>query len=174
LALLFATAAVAKLGRFGGFVAAVRGYGIVPSWAVPAAAVATVLTEVVISVSLVGGLEVSAGLGAAAALLVVFVVADSSALQKQPPPDCGCLGGLLRLRPDWWSVGTNAVLAMAAAVAAAETVGGIPFPTSASEPTSTVVVTWMAASLLVMVYWLSAYARTVGTILDEAHAEGVK
>ena len=48
LALLFATAAVAKLGRFGGFVAAVRGYGIVPSWAVPAAAVATVLTEVVI------------------------------------------------------------------------------------------------------------------------------
>jgi hypothetical protein len=108
---IFTISAFAKLMRFHDFVAVVAGYRLLPSWAVPPAAVAIPLLEALVSLGLWTQALPAVSSGAAGALLAIFTVAIVVNLVRgRTEIDCGCLGPLLRQRIGWWMVIRNGVL----------------------------------------------------------------
>jgi hypothetical protein len=94
LALLFATAALAKLRDPRGFADAVAGYRLLPGWAAPPAAAAFVAAEFVLAAALfVPALRVAASLGVAGVLLLYGVAIAINLARGRRDIDCGC-GGL--------------------------------------------------------------------------------
>lgn len=162
-ALLFASALFAKVRREAAFETALRDYRILPTAAVRPAAMLTMLAEAAVTVSVLGA-AVKPGLVAAAVLLSVFAGTMALALRKHQPEDCGCLPGALRIRPDVASVFTNLGIAACALAATTQPVVGVPFPDEKEIGTGPIVVIWLSAGLLVMLYWLAAYARTVAAL----------
>ena len=119
LAVVFATAAVAKLVDPARTQESLAGFGVAERFRAPAALVLP-LTELALAVLLV--LEPTA-VGAAIAaivLLLAFSAAIARAIRRDERPDCNCFGQLGSRPVGWASLARNAVLAaVAVAIAAA-------------------------------------------------------
>ena len=89
---VFLVAAGAKLRRPTEFVAAVRGYGLIPAALSRAVAAGLIVAESLVAVSLLTGQALAVGVPAAGALLLVFAVAVSLNLKRGRPVSCGCFG----------------------------------------------------------------------------------
>lgn len=96
-ALLFASAAMAKLRHFEEFVGLVARYRLVPFSAARAAAILVVALETLTAASLLSGLLAHYGAMLAIALLTAFAVAMLVAwLRGERELDCGCFQSALR------------------------------------------------------------------------------
>lgn len=110
--LMFAAAALPKLGRRAPFQAAVRGYGLLPDAIVPAIAVLLPLLELGVAGTMPArGLDPWPEL-AGAALLLLFAAAMTMALRRgRGGIACGCTFGGAAPGLRWSLVGRNLVLA---------------------------------------------------------------
>lgn len=89
---VFFLAAVGKLRRPSRFVAAVGGYELVPSALIAPLSIGLMVTESVVSLSLLSGWLLDVGTSAAGALLLAFAAAISINLRRGRHVPCGCFG----------------------------------------------------------------------------------
>lgn len=121
LGVLFVAAGVAKVGRRGVFVEAVRGYQMLPPSLVGVVGVGLPWLEVGVGVLLIAGVGLPVVGVVTAGLLVVFAYGMAVNLWRGRRIDCGCRGAGVGRRISWPLVGRNLVLAAAAlAVAVAQ------------------------------------------------------
>jgi hypothetical protein len=170
---ILAIAALSKLLRLASFRAAVRAYRIVPTGVAGVLPPFLVTSEAVVATLLLLRLAPLPALASASALFLGFAAAvavqESGASDEQPArSDCGCLGGLVRLRLGRVSVFLNLVLALAAAAAAAAVAasGGNSLSVGMEGPLGGAVL-WLCALLLALMYWLATYAVSVAILMDE-------
>ncbi|MFO1329578.1 MAG: MauE/DoxX family redox-associated membrane protein [Rubrivivax sp.] len=117
LAVLFAHAALAKLGDRALFQQHLAAYRVPEAWQAPLAW-ALPLAEAAVAVLLLSRAR-AMGAALAAVLLVVYALAMALQLRQGRRPDCGCGGDPLPL--SWWLVARNGLLLPAAALAGAGT-----------------------------------------------------
>lgn len=166
LAVLLTGAAVAKLVRFEQFVDALRGYVLAPE-ATRAAGMAVVATEALLAVALFAGWKPDLALRASSVLLMVFAAAVAVNVTRHNTTDCGCLGGIVRLRLGWGSVVLNTILGAVALAASFENALAMPLPADGGDTSAgTLLVIWTLAPLLVVVYWLTLYSLTVARLIE--------
>ena len=164
-ALILAPAALSKATDVRGFMVAVRRFEVVPFGLAPSVAVGTIAVEAIVSVALLAQLAETASLTAAALLFAGFGgVAWLEARGREsddPVPECGCLGGLLRLRMGRGSALLNlavaTVCAGAAVAAASQTAGDLALGTAGLAA---------LAALLAGTYWLAHFALSVVATMD--------
>jgi Methylamine utilisation protein MauE len=168
IATLLGSAAIAKARSPNTFAQALLSHHVVPDRTVPGVAVGVIVSEAAISALLVAGVAVPQALVAAALLLLAFAGGAARSLARNQAVDCGCLGNVARIRLDWWTVGTNVLLAIAAIASATQPVASAPLPTDHGGPPGTALIAWLGALLLVVVYWLLAYARSVVALMNES------
>ena len=92
IALILLPASAAKLAQVGGFLAALREYGIVPRRLQPVVAAAAPAIEGAIGVCLLGGIELRVANLAAACLFAMFGAVAAGMLARKRRIECGCLG----------------------------------------------------------------------------------
>ena len=113
LASLFAGAAAHKLREPRAFVATLRNYRLLPDWLAAPSAVALLVAESGVAVSLL--VTTSAGAGAATVLLALYSAAIAVNLARgRRDIDCGCLGPRRRQTLSEWLLLRNAVVGAAA------------------------------------------------------------
>jgi hypothetical protein len=164
-ALILAPAALSKAADAKGFVMAVRRFEVVPLRLAPGVAVGTIAVEAIVSIALFARLAETASLVASALLFAAFgCVAWLEARGREsddPIPECGCLGGVLRLRMGRGSALLNLVVgamcAGAAVAAASETTGDLALGTASLVG---------LAVLLAGTYWLAHFALSVVATMD--------
>ncbi|MCC6743193.1 MAG: hypothetical protein IT175_04965 [Acidobacteria bacterium] len=114
LAAMFAVSAVAKLVSGEQFIDAMRGYGIVPIWAVDAVATIVVVGELVLAGWLASGVARRPALATSGAALVLLGALVAIAWLRGATGDCGCAPGIAGA-----SIGLDTVLRNAAVAAIA-------------------------------------------------------
>jgi hypothetical protein len=165
--LVLAMAAVSKLARLDAFAAALRTYRMTPEGHARSLALAAVAAEGVVGVALLSQRLPVLALAAAACLFAWFAVVgwvESRAPERGSRADCGCLGGVVRLRVGRVTIAVNAGIAVASAGAAvvAATAG------TATATGTEVAVLWAAGLLFAALYWTASYAMTVVATMEEA------
>ncbi len=165
-----------KLRRRASFAAAVARYHMLPAWAVPAAAGAIPVVEVLCGVLLLtDALPRCAGV-LAAGLLTAFTVGMSVNLMRGRLIDCGC-GGPAGDRPvSWTLVARNLLLAVGGAVVALwpDTGFGVAAPlgpggtrvVSAAAGTAVVIVLGSVAALTALVTGAWRLHNAMNRIVD--------
>ena len=119
LAFVFARALAAKLRAPGEFVAAIRGYALLPSSLVVAAAALLLLAEAVLVPSLLVAASARTAALAAAALLLVYAAAVGMNLARgRRDIDCGCAGFGRRQSLHEWLLARNLLYVVIAGGAA--------------------------------------------------------
>ena len=115
LALVFATAALSKLGHAEEFYGVVRNFRILPDRASRVTALALPVVELAVAAGLLIGATAVPAAVAAAALLVAFGLALAvNVLRGRTWIDCGCFRGGLKQQVGWALVARNAAMAGAA------------------------------------------------------------
>ena len=125
-ALVFAAAVAGKVAHRHELAGVVANYRLVPDALAAVAAWMIVGLEILVVVSLAGGLYLEAGASLAIALLWVFALAMGINLARgRREIDCGCFQSGLRQRLSWGLIGRNLVLsgALAPLLAAAAAPG---------------------------------------------------
>lgn len=113
-ALVFGTAAAGKIAHRHELAGVVANYRLVPDALAPAAAWMVVGLEILVALSLAGGLHSEAGALLAIALLCVFALAMGINLARgRREIDCGCFQSGLRQRLSVGLIGRNLVLSAA-------------------------------------------------------------
>jgi hypothetical protein len=164
--LVFLGSSVAKLLRPSVLTRSLQAYPMIPGAAARPLAVLLTVTEAAIAIGLLGGVQPQVALLGSGILLVLFAVVTAMTLRRRGPLDCGCLGGVVKLRLGWMSVVSNVllgVLALAAAALAGDFVAG-----EGALAAQSWVVLWGSALLLAATYWLVAYAQSVTQVVAEA------
>jgi hypothetical protein len=92
IAIVLCASAGAKLLQPRAFVEAVRGYGLLPPFSVPAVAAVVLIDEVLIVVSFVSGWLFPTSLLLALLTFLTFAMAVSISLIRQRTVECGCFG----------------------------------------------------------------------------------
>lgn len=164
-ALILAPAALSKALDVKGFVIAVRRLDVLPSNLSVVAAFTTIGIEIALAVLLVAGVADVFTLTAAALLFAAFAgvaLLESSRREgNEPMPECGCLGGVLRLRMGKGSAALNLLVACAATTAAIS---------AAANPGGDVELALadliFLATLVAGVYWLAHYALSVVSAME--------
>jgi hypothetical protein len=168
--LLLLSAFAAKwLGGPKSFVRSVEQYGVLPPRAASALAYLTLLAEVVVGAGLMVGQVVSAFLLLGGLLFLGFASMGLATMHRPQRgiADCGCLGKYVRLRLDSFSVAKNVLVATACfAGASANHFGTAAGLTPRSELPAAVVMA--SAALVAGMYWLSSYADTVISMVEDA------
>lgn len=119
LALVFATAALSKLGHAEEFHGVVRNFRILPDRASRVTALALPVVELATAAGLLIGATAVPAAVAAAALLAVFGAAIAvNVLRGRTWIDCGCFRGGLKQQVGWALVARNAAMAGAALLVA--------------------------------------------------------
>ena len=171
LGLLLAASATAKLLRFQGFLDSLRAYHLLPQLLIRPTAILVVIAETVVAAALLVGLIVEVALAAAALMFTVFSAVVGLTMIRRGGVDCGCLGGFVKLRMGWASVAMNAAFAIAALI------GAVLFSGELSGRATIGAVTWFvlwaSGASLALGYWLTAYAESVATLIDDAIAREV-
>jgi Methylamine utilisation protein MauE len=170
---LFATSAGAKLVRFNGFRTALRGYEVVPKRLEVSVAATVPALEVAVAIGILVGRDVPIAELAAAFLLTSFTVVAGYALIRKKRIDCGCLGALVRTRLGWGTVCLNVALLGVALAASASLTPLSPFAPAELAAKTTIII-WSCAAMVIALYWVIAYARSVADLIDEAIAERVE
>lgn len=111
--LIFAQAAIGKIRRWHEFKGMLGAYELLPSFAVPMAAIAIVPLELVTGLALIGAWKVALFSIVAAALFVIFAVAMAVNLARgRTSIDCGCFQSM-RQPLEWRLVVRNVLCALA-------------------------------------------------------------
>lgn len=164
-ALILAPAAVSKALDVNGFVISLRRFDILPSGLSVVIALATIGVEIVLAALLLAGVADVPALIAAALLFAGFArVAWLEATRREggePMPECGCLGGALRLRMGKGSAALNLLVAGAAVAAA---IGAAANPNGGVELALAELI--FLAILVAGVYWLAHYALSVVSAME--------
>ena len=163
--LVFLGSSVAKLLRPSVLTRSLQAYPMIPGAAARPLAVLLTVAEGAIAIGLLAGVQPQVALLGAGILLALFAVVTAMTLRRKGPVDCGCLGGIVKLRLGWMSVASNVLLSVLALAAAA--LAGDFLAEGALAPQSWVVL-WGSASLLAAAYWLVAYAQSVTQLVAEA------
>lgn len=152
LALVFATAALSKLGHAEEFYGVVRNFRILPDGGSRVTALLLPVVEIAVAAGLlIGATAVPAAL-AAAALLAVFGAAIAvNVLRGRTWIDCGCFRNGLKQQIGWALVARNALMA-GAALAVAGLLPAAPGPMLAEA------LVGLMAGLTAMMLYLSAAA----------------
>lgn len=128
LALMFATAAVSKLGHADEFYGVVRNFRILPDGPSRAVALALPVVELAVAAGLlIRPLAVPAAFTAAGLLAVFGLALAINVARGRTSIDCGCFRNGLKQRVSWMMVLRNAVLT-AAALAVALLLPQVPAP----------------------------------------------
>lgn len=152
LALVFATAALSKLGHAEEFYGVVRNFRILPNGASRAVALVLPVVELAVAAGLLIGATAVPAAIAAAALLAVFGAAIAvNVLRGRTWIDCGCFRNGLKQQVGWALVGRNALMA-GAALAVAGLLPAAPGPMLAEA------LVGLMAGLTAMMLYLSAAA----------------
>ena len=115
LGLLFAWAALAKIGDARSFAEQVHNFRLLPLALENLAAMTLPWVELVAALAMVLGVRARAGAVIATAMLAVFTAAVLSALYRGLDIECGCFGTSDLTRVGWAKVGQNlAMLALGA------------------------------------------------------------
>lgn len=119
LALMFATAAVSKLGHAEEFYGVVRNFRILPDGASRAVAMVLPVVELAVAAGLlIRSLAVPAAVTAAGLLMIFAVALAINVMRGRTAIDCGCFRNGLKQQVSWLMVLRNAALtAVALAVA---------------------------------------------------------
>lgn len=165
--LILLSAAVSKGVRFPAFANSLNAYRLFPPFLVSPIAGALIVAESVTSAGLLLGLYLAWALTGAAILFALFASVTAVTLGRHGFSDCGCLGGLVRLRIGWVSVGLNALISVTAVL-----VASLGDPTNRTQSAEGLFVVWGSGVLVCMCYWLTAYAQSVTHLVNEALAEG--
>jgi putative oxidoreductase len=171
--LILAGSSGAKIFRPRAFIESVRRYELLPASLAGPGAVVVIASEAVVAFGLLSGLLVRTALLGAAGLFLMFAAVLALTLLRDREVDCGCLGDLVELRLDWWSVVTNLAIAGLALAASTRPALGVPMP-GERAPSGAMFVLWATAALLAAVYWLAAYARSVTRFVEGELAKGAQ
>lgn len=160
--LILAPAALSKAVDVRGFATAVRRFDIVPSGFATIVALGTVGVEIALSLMLAAGRAEAAALAAAALLFAVFGGVAWLEVSRQRAdesiPECGCLGGVLKLRMGRGSALLNLlVAAVCAGAAIAAAAGNVDEGALALDAFELI----LLAVPFAAVYWLAHYALSV-------------
>jgi Methylamine utilisation protein MauE len=162
LGLLFVSGATGKLLSLGPVAQSVQGRRLKSGRSGYVAAAGLVTVESMVAVALVTGQARVATLLVGSVLLLSFAGIESRRVRRGEAGLCGCLGDLVALRVDRFRAAVNLGLALSALVAALVT---LIAPQAARPlvglPATEAGIVWACAALLVGVYWLGAYSRTV-------------
>jgi hypothetical protein len=160
-ALILVPAALSKAVDVKGFTLAVRRFEILPSSLSRAVALGTIGAEIALALLLITGLAQVQALVVATLLFAAFSaiawVEVSRREADEPVAECGCLGGVLRLRMSRGSATLNlfvSCLCVGAAMAVASGAGGDAL--SLSEASLALLAVPLACT-----YWLTHYALSV-------------
>lgn len=124
---VFFVAAVSKLRQPSQFVAAVRGYDLIPSGlSLPLAAI-VLATELFVAGSFFTGWALNIGVVVANVLLIVFAAAVGTNLRRGHFVSCGCFGSPTE-QISWRTLGRIGLLALAVIGLAAVRLLGTPLP----------------------------------------------
>lgn len=150
LALMFATAALSKLGHAEEFYGVVRNFRILPDGLSRVTALVLPVVELAVAVGLLIGATAVPAAIAAAALLAVFGVAIAiNVVRGRTQIDCGCFRNGLKQQIGWALVARNALMTASALVVA----GLLP---AAAAPALPEALVGMLAGLVAMMLYLSA------------------
>lgn len=169
-ALILAPAALSKAGDVRGFAAAIRRLGAMPQSQATLLAGCVIGAEIVLSSLLAVGSAEELALAGAAVLFAAFSgiawLQEGKRRGGGPIPECGCLGGVLKLRIGRGSAILNLLVAF--------TCGGAAFAamnsgdqTSLSLGIGSLV---LMAALVAATYWLAQYAMSVMSAVDSSMA----
>lgn len=111
LALVFGSAVAAKLTAPRAFTRSLADYALLPSRAVPAAAVVVVVSEVMLAIAFASGSSLRVAAVYAASLLSVFALAVGINLLRGRRTSCGCFGSEEQ-RISGWTLARLALLAV--------------------------------------------------------------
>jgi hypothetical protein len=161
LILLLGTAALAKSARIEAFQTALIDHELVPRRFTRPLARITIGVEAALAVALAAGIALPVALALSSVLLIAFTAVATRALMRGATADCGCLGGAVKVELGWPSIVGNVALAVAAFASIAAPSAGIPLPTGSPQSSQLTVAAWCGGSVVVILYWLVAYARTV-------------
>lgn len=166
-ALILAPAALSKAMDVRGFALAVRRFDVVPASLSTAAAMGTIGVEVMLALLLFAGLTELPALAGAALLFAFFSgigwLEVSRRQTDQPPPECGCLGGVLRLRIGRGSATLNL---LAACICAGAAVAVAASSSDDSALSLSVLSLALLATPLAGTYWLAQYALSVVSTME--------
>jgi uncharacterized membrane protein YphA (DoxX/SURF4 family) len=115
--LIFAAAALSKLGDLATFAGQIHNYRIVPIWTENLLAMSVPWIELVAALALILGVRPRAGAVVAAALLLVFTVAVGAAWARGLDFECGCFGKASAARIGLRKLVENVAMLALAAVA---------------------------------------------------------
>jgi hypothetical protein len=163
---VFLGSSVAKLLRPSVLTRSLQAYPMIPGAVARPLAVVLTVAEGAIAIGLLAGVQPQVALLGSGILLALFAVVTAMTVRRKGPLDCGCLGGMVKLRLGWMSVVNNVLLSVLA-VAAVAFAGDFVAAEGALAPQSWVVL-WGSASLLAATYWLVAYAQSVTQLVAEA------
>ncbi len=110
LGLLFAWAALAKIGDVASLAREVHNFRLAPTWSENLIAMTIPWIELAAGVALVIGLRPRAGAWVAGALLVVFTIGVAAAMARGLNFTCGCFGTASGTRIGWAKLGENLVM----------------------------------------------------------------
>jgi uncharacterized membrane protein YphA (DoxX/SURF4 family) len=159
LVVVFAVAAVAKLGDMAGSRGALEGFGV-PRDLVAAVAWALPLLELTAAALLALALSARTGAALALGLLLSFIAAIVLALRRGAAPDCHCFGQLHSRPAGWGNVARNAALAAAAMYVLAAGPGpGIPSWISHSDGTTVALVSVSLIAIVLLHAGLSLWRQ---------------
>lgn len=116
LGLLFATAALAKIGDPASLAKEVHNFHLVPFWSEHLVAIALPWVELVAALALVLGIRARAGAWVAGVLLLAFTVGIALAMARGLNFECGCFGTAAGTRIGWAKLGENLGMIALAAV----------------------------------------------------------
>lgn len=166
-ALILAPAALSKVMDVRGFANAIRNLNVLPSSLSMIVALGTIGAEIVLALLLIAGLVEVPALAAAALLFMSFSgIAWLEVGRREGDetiPECGCLGGVLRLRMGWGSAMLNLFVAGICAGAAI----AVSFSAAADA-----VLALSTASLALLAvplagtYWLAHFALSVVSTME--------
>lgn len=163
---VFLGSSVAKLLRPSALTRSLQAYPMIPGAAARPLAVLLTVAEGAIAIGLLAGVQPQVALLGAGTLLALFAVVTAMTVRRKGPLDCGCLGGMVKLRLGWMSVVSNVLLGVLAVAAVA--VAGDFVAAEGALGLQSWVVLWGSASLLAATYWLVAYAQSVTQLVAEA------
>ncbi|MGH2938011.1 MAG: peroxiredoxin family protein [Solirubrobacterales bacterium] len=167
LALIFASAGVAKLLDVSATEGALEGFGV-PEALRPTGAILIPLAEFAVAAALIPAATGRFGALAAAVLLVVFSVAMIRVLLSGSAPDCNCFGGAAQTRVGRGALLRNGVLTVAAGfvLLGGESVGALHWIT-VPAPGDRVVIFCMAAVIVGLSCFCWMLLRQNGRLLRE-------
>lgn len=165
-------ASVSKAARIPAFVGALQTYRLVKaSWATSLAR-AAVAVEGLLGVLLLSQLLSAWALAGAGCLFVAFAVIgwveSLDGARAEPRADCGCLGGVVRLRVGRTTVVMN--VAVATACFASAVAFAVTDPATADARLGQVAPAslWPAALSVAALYWLASYGVSVVAVMNDA------